>query len=222
MKYCDACKVTIDSKTDRCPLCYSELKRIAGPENKLAYPDIINDQNRYNLFLRILLFLSIISVAVCVTVDYFTVSKYPWSIVVVAGVAFVWISVGTAVRKHKKIGFNLMMQEISISLLMILLGHIFGFAYFVYNYILPAIFVSVIISFNVLAIIKYRDINNIILYDLIVSLIGLVPIILYFTGVMELAWPMAISVLSSILSIVGMFIFAGKATKTELEKRFHI
>lgn len=225
MKYCSSCNVLVDNPIERCPLCFTSLtQHDASPEFQ-SYPSLLQKAARYNLLLRILIMLSLTACAVCVTVNLLTLSRWGgmlWSLVVVGNIAYMWIAVSTAVRKRAKLGVNIIVQVISLSLLMLLLDWFSGQNNWALNYVVPFLLITATLSITIITIIRRMDAGSFILYFFLIALMGFIPIFLLAFGLTTVRWPALVSAGYSGLSLISLFIFADRTTKQELKKRFHI
>ena len=221
MKLCNKCGVNISAPVDRCPLCYSMLTHTEGPPEQLAYPDLTEQAVKYNLVLRILLCLSITAGVVCVTVDFLTKTG-GWSLIAIANIIYMWIAIGTALRRHTRLGYNITVQALSLAGMLCLFDYWLGNLHWALNYAVPALFVTAMLSITIIIIVRRMDMGSFILYFFLIALMGFIPLILWALGLATVLWPSLVSALYSATSLVSILILADNATKIELKKRFHI
>jgi hypothetical protein len=222
MKRSEQCGVRVDNPIERCPLCYATLTRCDKRTEQLSYPDLAEQAEKYNIALRILLFLSITLGSVCVTINWLTSDHLWWSLVVIANIFYMWIAIGTAVRRRSKLGFNIMVQVVSLAALLIFIDHFAGDNGWALNYVVPLLFITATLSITIIIIVRRMDIGSFLLYFWLIALLGFIPIILWALNITAVLWPAVVSALYSGISLVSFFIFADNATKIELKKRFRI
>lgn len=222
MKYCNSCNVSVDVPLEHCPLCYTNLTITNNEPMTTKYPDVLESTRAYNLAIKILLLVSFTVVLISLTVNFLTSVKFPWSLIVLICIVYVWIALGTAIRKRHRIGYNLMIQLISIALLLLVLSYLLNFQRVFFNYLLPALTTCAILSYNVLAVVMRKELKSLLLYYLIIDILAFVPIVLYAAGIVSVRWPAFGCAVYSLISIVSVFIFAYRDTKNELTKRFHL
>jgi hypothetical protein len=92
------------------------------------------------------------------------------------------------------------------------------------EFVMPFVMVATTLAITMLIFIrplKYKDYS---FYLFCMTIIGFLPMVLYFLGWMDPAGflPSIISACYSLFTILGMFMFADRTTKDELIKRFHI
>lgn len=212
----------VDHPVERCPLCFDRLERADGFPEEPSYPPLLKQAEQYNLIKRTLLMLSFTVALVCVTINFFASPQNWWSLIVLGNILYMWIAIGTMVRKRSKLGYNILMQAISLSAVLILIDYRTGWRGWAVNYVFPFLLMTAILSITVVIIVRRVDSSHFILYLFLMALIGFLPIALWAVGWAEVLWPALVSALYSALSIIGMFIFADRSTKQELKKRFHL
>jgi hypothetical protein len=114
MKFCEQCHVQVTGEQELCPLCQRILKGEASPS---PFPVIPSFSHKYSLFLKIALFLSVISAVTCVTVNWIMPQRIWWSLFVLAGLGSMWISLLTAIRRRFNLSKNILWQMVLFSIL---------------------------------------------------------------------------------------------------------
>ena len=193
-----------------------------GKPEPASYPDLQSSAVRYNLMLRILLFLSLTTGIVCLTVNLLTNHEYWWSLIVIANILYMWIALSSALKKNMRIGLNIIIQVLSLSGLIILIGSLLDFSGIVFNYVLPGVFMGAMISISIIVIVRRIDIQGFLLYFMLIALLGFIPISLMAFKLVTILWPSLVTALYAGLSLISLFVFADNATKMELKKRLHL
>lgn len=223
MRFCDKCDIKVNNPLQHCPLCYSTLRTMDDCPEPHTYPNYEEKAHRYNLILRILLMLSLSAGTICVMIDFLTTGLFHWSFIVVASITYVWITAHAAMRAHSTLGFKVLTQVASLAALLVIIDRtIADYDFWVYDYVLPFLFVLATMCITIITIIKRVKFREFILYFMLISLLGFIPVILLAAGLVKVAWPSLASALYSALSLISLFVFADTATKIELKKRFHI
>lgn len=222
MKYCKSCNVSVNSPSLRCPLCYAGLESLDNHPEPHSYPDLSGKAAKYNLVFRLLLFFSLTICIVCVTINLASAGRISWSLLVLVNIAYIWVSIGTAIKPHSRLGFNILVQVVSLSVLMVIFDFFAGHTNWALNYVVPFLFISATLSITVIIIVKRIAMGEFILYFVLTALLGFIPLIMLAAGQVTVRWPAVSSAVYSGLSLVSIFIFADHATKNELKKRFHI
>ena len=66
--------------------------------------------------------------------------------------------------------------------------------------------------------IKYRAYT---LYQLVITILGALALMLWFIGAAEVEWPSVMAAAVSVICFAAMVVFADRSTRNELHKRFH-
>lgn len=223
MRYCSACAVKVDNPLEHCPLCYATLSPLDdGPEAD-SYPDLQTMAKGYNLILRILIMLSLMAGSVCLTVNLLANPGFLWSLIVIANICYMWLAIPTALHKRYSVGFKVLAQVFFLAGLVVVVDFFTGpHDTWAYDYVLPLLFATATLTITVISIVKRVRLREFILYFLLIALLGFVPLILLAVGLMKVTWPALVSALYAGLSLISLFVFADRATKAEMKKRFHI
>ncbi len=218
MKYCPACKVSVTGYGACCPLCQGELRGEGEPS---PFPTIETTRT-HKLFLRLLVFISLVSVLICVIVDHLIPTTVAWSWFVVAGVACVWLSLGIALRKRRDLLKNISWQAFVISMLSIGWDVFTRWRGWSVNYVVPCVFLVMMLLTPLLARILRLPRSAYLVYFCLVAGFGLIPAIFLLTGLVTVPLPSLLSVGASLISLVAMCVFSGPVLLEELHRRFHL
>ena len=220
MKKCYKCDVTINSSIAKCPLCNSNIDD--DNIDNSVFPTIPSMYTRNTVFFRLLWFLSLLGVVLCMVINYIVSNKISWSLFVIAGIASFWVTFITGIRKRHHF-MKLLFSEIMLILIASLLWDYFtGWHLWSVTYVLPFISIAYITTLFFLRIFIKNIFKDYIIYIYINSLIGLVPLYFIFRNILNNEWPSIVCVLFSICSILALAVFNHRQMKNELERRLHI
>jgi hypothetical protein len=214
--------VSIANPVDCCPLCFSSLTQKDNEPEMSSYPALLEQAERYIILQRVLVMLSLAVSVVCLTVNILTYSGLLWSLIVIGNILYIWVAISTAVKKRARIGFNVLIQALCLAALLVLIDFLSGRSNWALNYVVPFLFVTATMSITVITIVKRLDTRSFILYFFLIALLGFIPILLLALKQATVLWPSLVSAMYSGLSLVSLFVFAYRATKQELRKRFHL
>lgn len=225
MKRCQKCNVNVNSIRKTCPLCgeiLSDGKESSSNYN--LYPRYNFEEKKMNIVLRILLFFSIVTIFVVVLINVLTYrnSQSLWSIYVVMGVVYGWILLRSTILSRRNIAGRLLIQMLTLSAIVIGIEKVSKSSGWALDYVIPFICILTTQAIVIILISKKMRYNDYLLYLLVAILISFVPIILYWSGIVKVLWPSICAACVAIITILGMIIFADRATKDELKKRFHL
>lgn len=223
MKECIKCNVKVASHRKTCPLCSQILKNENDQDQQLVlYPKYPSSEKKLNVFLKIIQFLSITSILITVGINILTYVGDWWSFYVVLGVVYLWILFRITILSKRNIAGRLFIQMIALSLSCVGIEYFSKSDGWALEYVVPLLCVATTIAISILILIKQMRYNDYLLYLLTMGIILWIPMILYWTKVINILWPSITAAALSIVTIFGMIIFADRATKDELKKRFHL
>lgn len=221
MKYCEKCKVNITGKRTICPLCHQAL---TGDDNgqKEVFPYIPSIFKQHSLMFRWALFFSVISAVICVTINLAIPKGGMWSLFVVGGIICLWISLTITICKRKNLIKTILYQVVTLSILSILWDHLTSWRGWSLDFVVPIICVSAMIAMGIITKVMKLEIQDYIIYLVIDSLFGIIPIIFLLLNMINIIIPTLICIGLSIISLSALLIFEGQNMKLELKKRLHL
>ncbi len=230
MNYCSICKVHVANETRYCPLCGQLLT--AGGSGKAneqgivcnnTYPVIAESFFGYNFWLRFAVFISYTTAITCLLVDYFTSSgRLGWSIIVLVGIAYVWVTVTWSLRSMRNFAFRYGVQIVSIGIVLYIIDSLSGNTGWSLDYAIPFFLILATFAITLLILLKRVGRGEYLLCQLVIGAFGLVPLILLPFGVQSVAWPSVASGAYALITLGSTVLFADRYVGQELKKRFHI
>jgi hypothetical protein len=225
MKYCDKCKVSVNSTKSYCPLCYSDLSDSDEQDCEECYPDLENDirmQSKYSFRYKVMLFLSFVTASTCVFINLMWLRGMLWSLIVVLGIFLSWEIVVFLILGKNNPGFKVVCNMIIIPVAFTILDAITGWHQWSINLVIPFSIIAATLAITIILYKKRTKWREYMIYQLIITINGLLPGILYLFGFTTVLWPVGVSLLYAGLTIIGIWIFADKQLGNELKKRFHL
>lgn len=224
MKYCNLCKVDIDTNHEFCPLCYNHLTEVnpkQTPEALKSTSDLPPYKKKMNMTAKVFLMLSIIVICVSVFVNFIT-RTCPWSVVVALSVIYLWVLVRHTIISHDTLFKKILLELVSLIALLVSTNLIFGGNDWLVSYVFPgiALAVSASMSFG-LCVTKTRK-------NYVFSCFGILILLLIVSGIFLIfdigsyVLLNQICVITEGLLIVSYLIFGGKTILREAQKKFHI
>jgi hypothetical protein len=217
MKSCSYCNVNIRGNREKCPLC----------GNPLPYGDAENIEDEIfpsippfyesHLAIRIMVFISIVSIVVSFAINIIFPSKVNWPLLFLFGIISVWLGLYAILQKRYHIPKKIVWQAVIISLLSVFWDWRMGWRGWSLNYVIPIACISATIIMYVTAKILNLSVRDYITYSLIDSIFGIIPL-----GWVDVIYPSIISIALSIISLSAILIFQGTDIKAEMDKRMHI
>lgn len=220
---CKYCNVYVDSNLIRCPLCLRVISKDTAISDSL-YPEynMNEDAHKSHSKRRLFLFLSISISGLCFLLNLLTWSGQPWSLYIIVSILYAWILVGNTILSKSHTGVRILLQLVGISFVVLIFDIISGNLNWALNFVIPLLTIAAILLITINVHVKRMLWREYLLYQFIMILIGLVPIVLFLFGVIDVLWPSAAAVFSAVITFISMMIFSDKEFKNELAKRFHI
>jgi len=238
MKYCEKCKVKVNTNSQKCPLCSmllttepdadAERKTCTCPQPAEAadvakYPEPEEgNAGRYNFVFRLVLFISVVIGSSCLLINFLTYSGSLWSLYVVGTLLYIWIAIVYPLFSKKKIGRIIVLDAIVTSIYVFALELATQTRGWGLTYVTPFIFITATLMITFIIVLKRLKWREYTIYQTIMVIIGFLPIVFCVAGLVTSVWPSILSAFYSFLTLAGMFIFADKKYKDELIKRFHL
>ncbi len=221
MQLCEHCKVNIRGDHHICPLCGGPVKGEGKPEEEV-FPYIQTIYQEFNIFIRIIILVSVVAVVISVAVNAIFTRESKWSLLVAAAVACMWISLFILIRKKNNIPKTIVWQVGLISVLSVLWDHSMGWIGWSIDYVIPSVWVAAMIVMAIGAKLLKIGVRDLIVYLFVDAIFGFVPLIFLLFGWLKVMYPSVICVAASAISLAALVIFEGDNMKTELNKRMHI
>jgi hypothetical protein len=221
MQYCENCRVTIKGKNHVCPLCGGILQG-DGNETEEVFPYIPTIYQEFNLFIRIIVMISLSVAIVSFAVNAIFTKNSRWSFFVAAGILCMWISLFFILRKRNNIPKTIVWQVGIIGVLSVAWDYSTGWREWSIDYVIPTICVGAMIVMAVGAKILKIGVRDLIIYLLVDGIFGFVPIIFLLFGWVNVRYPSVICVAVSAINLLALIVFEGDNMKSELNKRMHI
>jgi hypothetical protein len=221
MRYCDRCKVEVLDNTEYCPLCHSVLQ-VEGEDNSFDFfPDVYKKKKISSIVASMFLFATFVSLIMGIYFDY--VLNMNASVLFLVTAAFFY---ATIIMEFitRETGYLIQMFTYTIGgvALVLLLDLYTGFYGWSVDYVLPGTIILVNIVLLILMAVNSRNWQGYMASQLIMIIIGLIPVVLINIGIVKNPIVSEIAFLSSLIVFLGTLILGGRTAREELKRRFHI
>lgn len=221
MQYCKKCKVSVAGRKKCCPLCQGELTG-HGESDTDVFPTVPNEKVTSGFLFRLLSFISVAAIVVCIAVNIMVPTKIWWSLYAGAGIFCAWLTGSVSIAKRYNFIKNITYQLLIISVLEVLWDHFTGRLGWSLDYVIPCTCAATMIFMAVMIFTKRIRAEQYIIYILLDCLYGAVPAIFIATGILNVVYPSVVCVAISIISVAALTIFKGKIMKEEMVKKLHM
>lgn len=221
MQYCDKCRVHIRGSQRLCPLCGNIIAE-GDDGNEEVFPIIPTIYQEFNIFIRLLILISVSAVIISFAINVIFTKESRWSLLVAAGILCMWVSLFFIIRKKNNIPKTIVWQVVILGILSVLWDLSMGWLGWSIDYVIPAICVGAMIVMAISAKLLKIGVRDLLIYILVDAIFGFVPIIFILLGKLNVVFPSVICVAASAISLSAVIIFQGDDIKAELKRRMHI
>ena len=187
----------------------------------MIYPKKVSSK-KGDLIFKIFLISSVILGIILFIINKLTTPNIPWATLTNAGIIYIWITVFYSINKNTNIAGHVLIQAIAISLLTVFIDYKLGFEKWSINISIPIIIIIANVTMLVLTIVSYKKYIKYAIYQLIIVLFSMVPVILLGENVLE---NRVLSIIASSISIINLIltlILSTKDVKEAIIRKFHI
>lgn len=187
------------------------------------YPKVRNVK-KGNAAIKIMFIISLIVAGICLIINACTSTKFLWSLIVIIGIIYTWITAIYSIRRNINIASSVMIQLIAISILTVCIDYIIGYSGWTINLAIPIIIMVANVTILVLTIVSVRRYYKYAIYQLIIFVFSMVPLVTFFVfpGVITTPVLMIISSSIAVFTFVISLILCGRSIIEELDRRLHM
>lgn len=221
MSKCIKCKIQISDETDKCPFCQCVLEK-DGTVEQDKYPEAWVMARRFHLLENIVLFLSILTEAVLIIINYMVTPFFVWSAIV--GLILIYGNVVLRLAVIGKSGYIFKTVSLVIIAIAILVAidYLTGYKRWSLNYVMPAGILFMDIGILVLMVVNKRNWQSYMVVQILTILLSFVPVVLLAIGEVTFSYLTVIACAVSVFIFLGTLIIGDRRARTELKRRFHI
>ena len=187
----------------------------------MIYPKKIN-ANKSEKLIKIFLISSIILALVLVLINKLTTPNTSWAALANGGIVYIWITAIYTIKKNTNIAGHVLIQTLAISLLTIFIDYKLGFKGWSIEIAIPIIIMIANITMLVLTIVSYKKYIKYAIYQLIIVLFSMLPIIFIEENMVNNIVLSIIASSISILNFILCLILCAKDLKEAVIRKFHM
>lgn len=222
MKYCERCKVEILDETEYCPLCHNVVKRDDNETEAFDYfPDVYRKKKTSGKIAAFLLFCTLVCFIFAIYFDKILNMNAGVMFLVASAFAYATLILNFVNRETGYL-MQIFTYTIGAVFLILLLDFYTGFNGWSVDYVLPGAILLINLVLIILMLVNSRNWQGYMATQLLMLLIGLIPVILINNGIVKHPVVSEIAVLSCIIVFLGTLILGGRTAREELKRRFHI
>ena len=226
MKKCPECSVLVGGPGNKCPLCGTSLEAgpVSGGEESI-YPDFTHPaprRERFPFLAKLFAFLSLIIIIVCGTIDLSTSGHFSWSIYVIGAIAVLWCSVGLHLLTRINLNYKLLADMCALSFYLILIDRMNGWHRWSIDYVIPILYVGIMITTIVLALVFRTYWREYILSLVAICVLGIGPLLIFLNSHSPIRYLCLGAALLAAALLIGLLFFAGGKMFSEWRRRMNI
>ena len=185
------------------------------------YPEISYDVDKWkkmtNLFYAVL-----IAVAACLgVVNYLTYTGSMWSVIAIACMAYVGMTVRYSIMRHANLGSKILIQTLGAQALLVVIDLMTGYSGWSVDYAIPSTILFADIAIVFLIIVNRLNWQSYFMYQIAITVFSFVPFILWVLGLIDRPLMAIITVIISVLVLTVTVLLGDRRVKNELIRRFH-
>lgn len=198
-----------------------ETNGVCDNKESSLYPKIRNI-NKSNIVMRIMTIISLIISLTSLIINQFVTRNFKWSLLVIAGVIYTWLTVMNSIKKNVNIAARVMLQVILIDILCVALDCIIGYKGWSFTIAIPISIITANVTMLILLMCTFKIYTRYIIYQLIIFAWSMIPFILCLIGLVPFNILTIIATPIAIASLLITIILFRKEVNEEMKKRFHI
>lgn len=220
MGYCKHCKVEIVDNTNSCPFCQNVLSE--KKDGIDFYPNIWMKTKTNKLVINLFLFLAVSACVIMVAVNFLYYKGVYWSVLPIGITFYTWFALRYCIFNNVNAGAKIIIELILTQILLVFIDWRTGYLGWSLNYAMPGLILTADAAIIILMVSNFMNWQSYVLYQLQLLLLSLLPVILYWRGLIKHPFLVILTAVISIILLAGTMIFGNKKAKDELIRRFHI
>ena len=187
----------------------------------MIYPQKINSKKSDKIIYS-LLFGSIIIAIVLYIINKLTTPQIHWAALANCGIIYTWLTVIYSIKRGTNIAGHVLIQTFLISIVMLYIDKTIGFLGWSLYIGIPIALIVANVTMVILTIISHKKYIKYAIYQLMIVILSLIPIILSIKKVIEMKVLMKTAVDISVFSLVISIILCYKDIKEAIIRKIHM
>ncbi len=224
MKHCELCKIDIAQDRAVCPICGSELTGTCESGQEY-YPNVTKTEKirePFPFLAKIFLFVSIIVSVICGFLNFFLAPNFPWAVITIGAIVLLWAAIGIPLLSRINVNTMLFVQLLAATGYFILIDRLTGRHGWALTYVVPGLYIAMLIAAVTLTLVfndRWRDY----LLPLIgIGAVGVIPLLSLVLRWVNVKWLCLSAVTLMLALFIGLIIFAGRRSLSELRRKLHL
>jgi len=220
MKYCKTCHVHYDTTLEHCLLCNGELDQENTNEVTYKFTEI-SKRGKSRFFLRLFLFLNVVSALIALYIDYANGLPLSWSLIV--AITNLYVVVMFFILAVPTVWTSKLTKSLILTVgSLVLIGLSINDHSWAIDYVFPFAVMTNIFLISILIIVNKKKWFDYFASLIIISLIGLIPGLFNLISLTKVEWPSLVCLAYSVFTLLGIVLLPSKSSREEFRRRFHI
>lgn len=187
----------------------------------MIYPKKLSSK-KGDKIIKILMISSIAIAVLLVLINKITTPNIGWAALVNCGIIYTWITVMYSIKKSTNIAGHVLIQTIAISILTLYIDYNIGFRGWSINIAMPIIIIIANITMLILTIVSYKKYIKYAIYQLIIVLFSMIPIILIAENIIKMQILIIVATVISITNLIISLLLSYRDVKDVIIRKFHV
>lgn len=187
----------------------------------MIYPEKIKAK-KSDKIIKILMCVSVGIAFILLLINKITTPNIPWAALANAGILYSWVVVVYSIKKNINIAGHVLLQTIALSFLTVYIDYKLGMKGWAINIAIPIMIMIANLTMLVLTIVSYKKYMKYAIYQLVIVLFSMIPVILVTEHIVQDKTLSVIASGISILNFIICLILSAKDVKETIIRKFHI
>lgn len=222
MSLCKHCGIEIKDDAEVCPLCGFALEHPHDETN--MYPDIVKITKKISIAARIYVTLAIMTVLICIGVNYYDyeTTHRLWCLVVAGALVLVYVILKVGVENEYGYHIKTFTVVFSSFLYLLMVDAVYGFPRWSLNFAYPIMILAIDVVVLVLMIVNFRNWQSYIPWQIFMLSLAVIGAILAHFGIIRMPRLIWITLSITAFFFIATVIIGGGRAISELKRRFHL
>jgi len=187
----------------------------------MIYPQKINSKKSDKIIYGLII-VSITIAVILFIINKLTTPQIHWSALANCGIIYIWITVIYSIKKGTNIAGHVLIQTILASIVLLYIDKTIGFNGWSVYIGIPIALIVANITMLILTAISYEKYIKYAIYQLMIVLISLMPIILIMKKIIELKFLIRTAIDISVFSLIISLVLCYKDIKEAIIRKIHM
>ena len=224
MKHCELCKIDIAQDRAVCPICGSELTGTIEKDTEY-YPNVTKTEKLrepFPLLAKIFLFVSIIISVVVAFLNCFIAPDFPWAVITIGAIVVLWAAIGIPLLSRMNVNAMLLVQLLAAVVYFLLIDRLTGSHGWALTYVVPGLYIAMLIAAVTLTLVFHDHWRDYLLPLIGIGAVGIIPLLSLTLRWVKVKWLCLSAVTLMLALFIGLIIFAGRRSLSEMRRKLHL